>query len=220
MNTKLEIYIRQRSRQLNQSLAEICRLAGISRQTLYECWQGEKLPSLNTLSSLAWALQVHPMRLLHMVFEKTTLPREAPPYTQGDCSAFIRDVTHPDGDLVQAGARFHKVWALQNVGSLPWTDRFLSCQDDEVVVFTKSGEVLDLAPCLRPDLISIPVPETAPGDTVELGVTFTAPDAPGTMLSYWKMTWANGTHCFPEARGVWVKVTVVTPATAAGVTLD
>ncbi|EXJ09063.1 MULTISPECIES: NBR1-Ig-like domain-containing protein [Nitrincola] len=220
MNTKLEMYVRQRCRQLNQSLAEICRLAGISRQTLYECWQGEKQPSLNTLSSLAWALQVHPMRLLHMVFEKTTLQREAQTYTPGDCSAFIRDVTHPDGALILAGTRFKKIWALQNVGNTPWTNRFLRCLDDEVVVFTKSGDVLNLAPNLQPETTLIPVPDTNPGDIVELEVTFQAPNTPGTVLSYWKMSWPDGSLCFPESRGVWVKVTIITPATAAGLISD
>ena len=187
--------------------------AGISRPTLYECWGVKIYPSLATLGGLAIALEVHPLRLLELFYADrghesgSHRPRQA-----GDRSTFVCDLNYPDGSWVVAGSTFRKGWTLQNDGTVPWEGRCLTCQDEEVVVFSRQGEELVLAPCLSPAERSIPIPRTEPGETVNLEVEFTAPNDPATVLSYWKMTRADGTLCFPGMRGVWVKVVVVAPA--------
>lgn len=212
------LYIRQRAQNLGLSLVELCRRAGISRQSLYLLEQGggpARLPSLKLVVSLANALRVHPLKLLQLVLDASPAAIKVKDAPTVDRSAFVADVTLPDGVWVAPGQRVLKVWALQNAGRVAWEGRQLLCQDEEVVVYARSGQELLLAPPLMPDSPCISVPFTAPGETVELQMWFTAPDAPATVLSYWKMAFADGTPCFPDNRGVWVRLTVVEPVAAA-----
>ena len=213
----IDSYVRARTRELGLNQAELARRAQISRQTLHTlCQSGAKLPNLSTVVALAGVLEVHPMRLLHLLFDAASMHPRARRTNRGDRSAFVRDVTYADGELVLPGDRFTKTWELQNVGSVPWEDRFLECQDEELLVYQRSGQAMHLAPNLIPAAQRVPVPLTLPGEKVELSMQFTAPDAPATVLSYWKMTFAGGSFCFPPARGVWVKVRVSSLAHAAG----
>lgn len=119
MEQNLEQYIRQRCNSLRISLSEVCRQADISRQTLYECWSKEqKYPSLSTLVAISHVLKVHPLRLLQLVFQQQASP-DLSQVMLGDQSAFVADVTYPDGEQVVTGERFRKTWCLQNVGSVP-----------------------------------------------------------------------------------------------------
>lgn len=219
MTTTLDAYLAERMRSLEISQSELCRRAGISRQTLHTLnSMPHKLPSLPTVMAIAGALQVHPIRLLQIICDQQA---SSPNGTQarqlrGDRSAFVRDVSFPDGQLVLPGQRFVKTWELQNVGYMAWQGRLLRCMDEEVVVYSRSGEILRLAQPLQPAVLQVPVPDTQPGKTVQLSVEFTAPNSPGTVLSYWKMVFADGALCYPAARGVWVKV-LVTALAAAGV---
>ena len=215
MNETLAGYIRSRAKELGLSLREMCRLAKISPQTFYSL--SGRLPDLQTVVALADVLQVHPLRLLHLVFEAVPIkPQVASRHKRGDQSAFVRDVSIPDGALVLPGHRFTKTWELQNVGAVPWEGRYLQCMDEEIEVYnTRSGETLNVAHNLVPTTTRIAVPHTKPGKTVQLSVDFTAPKPPGTVLSYWKSVFADGSLCFPESEGVWVKVRVSTMTTGA-----
>ena len=101
-NSMLEKYIRERCRLLGLTLAELCREAGISRQTLYDCWAVDKYPSTATLVALSWVLKIHPLRLQELVFSEVMLPSESTDYTPGDRSAFVEDKTYADGEPVLA----------------------------------------------------------------------------------------------------------------------
>ncbi len=216
MSSELEDYIRLRARKQGFTLASLCKEAGITRQALYETWRPGRLPRLRTLVALASALEVHPLWLLKLVFaEQATSDTPLPAEPSRDASAFVADHGHSDGSPVTIGETFHKVWELQNVGHTTWNDRFLDCQDEELLVYTREGERLNLAPPLRPARWRVPIPTTAPGETVRVGVDLTAPDAPGAVFSYWKMAHADGSLCFPDKRGLWVKVRVVAPLGAA-----
>ncbi len=212
MHETLDIWMRQRARELGLNMSALCQQSGMGRQTLYDLARiPEKLPSMQTVVALADVLQVHPLRILHLVFDAVPIkPAVKRAQQQGDRSAFVRDVSAPDGALVLPGQRFTKTWELQNAGSVPWEGRFLQCMDEEVVVATRTGETLHLAHNLVPDQQRIPVPTTAPGATVQLSVDFTAPREPGTVLSYWKSVFPDGTLCFADSVGVWVKVRVST----------
>lgn len=216
MHSNIETFVRHRASKLGLSLAEVCRRTGISRQTLYDLGQvPNRLPALTTVVALAGVLEVHPMRLLQLMFDEVPMKRQVREGDAADRSAFVGDVTLPDGAPVLAGSRFLKTWELQNVGTVPWRDRFLVCLDEEVVVYTRDGESLRVASGLAPDCARVPVPETPPGEKTCLDVWFTAPDTPGTVLSYWKMAYADGSLCFPDSRGLWAKLRVITPAKAA-----
>ena len=217
--TTLDAYLAERLQSLEMSQSELCRRAGISRQTLHTLNSNpDKLPSLPTVLAIAGALQVHPIRLLQIICDQQASPLNGtkPRQRRGDRSAFVRDVSFPDGELVLPGQRFVKAWELQNVGQVAWQGRLLRCMDEDLVVYRRSGEILHLAQPLRPAALQVPVPDTQPGETVQLSVAFTAPNSPGTVLSYWKMVFADGALCYPAARGVWVKVLVTALAAAGG----
>jgi len=216
MTEEFEAYVANRCDQLGLSQKDLCTRAGVSRQTLHSMVRiGDHLPSLQTAISVAHALQVSPVGLLQLLCDRAERLRSrrgrgAHRRYTGDASAFVSDVDVPDGTLVLPGQTFIKTWELQNVGSMAWTDRTLKCMDEHVVVQTKAGEDLHIAQRLQPDTPWVPVPQTPPGATVRVSVRFTAPDAPGSVLSYWKLAHGDGTLCFPQARGVWVKVQVTT----------
>jgi transcriptional regulator with XRE-family HTH domain len=217
MPESLARYIRSRSNELDLSVSEVCRKAGVSRQTLYSLNQvPDRLPTLQTLVTLAEVLHVHPMRLLQLLFDEVPISTRAKKsHKRGDESAFVRDVSYPDGALVLPHQRFIKTWELQNTGQIAWENRFLLCQDEEVVVYTRTGETLVLAHNLVPSGKRVAMPFTVPGATVQLSVEFTAPGLPCTVLSYWKTVFEDGSFCFPESRGLWAKVRVSTMTTGA-----
>jgi hypothetical protein len=221
MTTKetLDGYIRKRCVVLGISRSDLSRLTGLSRQTLHSLADVPRtMPTLPTLISLADTLKVHPVRLVHLVFDDGVLPAQMQGrQRRNDNSVFVADVTFEDGALVVPNQRFTKTWELQNVGKVAWVGRYLQCMDEDVVVYTRSGEVLSLAHNLQPAHTRVPVPDTRPGELVRVSVDFTAPDPPGTVLSYWKSTFADGSLCFPQSRGLWVKVRVTSMALGAQV---
>ncbi len=217
MTETLDSYIRQRAETLGLSVLQLCKMASISRQTFYTLAQvPERLPQLQTIVSLAHVLQVHPLRLLHLVFDTLPLGWAAQQTgLRGDLSAFIADVTVPEGTIMLPKQRFTKTWELQNVGVVPWVGRVLKCADADLVVFKRDGELMQVANPPVPDEQVIEVPLTAPGETVRLSMDFTAPALPGTYLSYWKSYFADGTLCFPNSAGLQLKVQVMTVTTGA-----
>jgi transcriptional regulator with XRE-family HTH domain len=209
----LGTYIKRRANELQMSLAELSRRANISRQTIYAIANSDlkRLPDMQTLVDLAVCLRVHPLRLIQLVFDdyKLPTPLEKGHARRGDKSVFVGDVTHPDGDLVMANAVITKVWESQNVGTVPWEGRVLRCMDEELVVYSLSGERLRITEGLVPEEKEIPVPTTRPGETVRLAIRLRTPAIPGTYFSYWKTFFADGTQCFPKSVGLSVKVRVV-----------
>ncbi len=210
----LVAFIRQRARQKGLSVSDICKSAGRSRQTFYALSESrERLPDLETLIDFAIAIDVHPMRLVQLVFEDHhgAFCRRRERGLPSDVSQFVRDVTIPDGTMVMAGARFVKTWEVQNVGKTVWHDRFLKCMDEELVVMSADdGVELNVSPRLMPEVRCIPVPRTLPGGVAQLSVSFRAPSIPGTCVSYWKSVGAEGMLCFPDAVGLSVQVRVMT----------
>lgn len=187
----------------------------MSRQGLVKLLKlnGEK-SELITLIKLANAVEVHPFVLLRLIFDKYINKEFA---TTGaihlhDATGFISDVTIPDGMTIFANAVFVKTWQIQNVGSVAWTDRILVCVDEKIEFVRRATDFA--ATIAKRGLIptqgSIPIPETLPGQSVELSVQFTAPAYPGTQISYWKMVDNNGKFCFPESEGLSCVVKVIT----------
>jgi hypothetical protein len=216
MTESLDSYIRNRANALGLTVTEMCRLARISRQSFYALNDvPNKLPDLKTIISLADVLEVHPLRLLHLVFDRVPMHQAAARSARGDQSAFLADITFPDGALVLPNQTFTKVWELQNVGKVAWENRYLQCMDEEIVVTTRTGEIIELGQNLIPEAHRIAIPFTAAGDSVRISVNFTAPTQPMTVLSYWKATYHDERLCFPKSVGVWCKVRVTTLVSAA-----
>ena len=101
----------------------------------------------------------------------------AAPSTYCDWLMFVTDVTIPDGTNFAPGEVFTKIWPLKNRGTCAWTP-------DYDIVF-HSGSSMGGAEMQMPGYV-------APGQSVDVAVTFTAPSAPGHYIGYWLLRNASG----------------------------
>jgi hypothetical protein len=98
--------------------------------------------------------------------------------TYCDWVAFIKDVTIPDGTQLAPGEVFTKTWRLQNRGTCTWTP-------DYMLVYT-SGDLMGSTTAVR-----LPG-NVAPGQTVDVSVTLTAPASLGSHTGYWMLRNPSG----------------------------
>ncbi|MCZ2127075.1 MAG: hypothetical protein LC099_04785 [Anaerolineales bacterium] len=108
-----------------------------------------------------------------------TTPSAIPPTTTGtvkpnacDRAQFVADVTVPDGAPFALNTSFNKTWRLKNVGTCTWTNYS--------IIFV-SGEKMG-----GPDSALIPA-SVAPGQTVDVTLNLTSPNAAGTYRGYWML---------------------------------
>ena len=148
-----------------------------------------------------------------------TPPTATPTYTPGpapvtvppsacDKVQFIRDVTIPDGTVVQPGATFTKTWRLKNVGTCVW-------KKDTYQLVYFSGEQMG-----APASVAFSQ-DVAVGQTVDISVNMKAPATPGSYRGFWMFKNASGAHFGIGAQANkpwWVDIKVsgtpVTPGTA------
>ncbi len=90
----------------------------------------------------------------------TETPTSLPAVECTNNSAFVTDVTVPDGTAITAGQTFNKIWRVLNNGSCAWGNGY---------TFTYIGGDLMGASS------AIAVPNTPPGATADLLVPMTAP---------------------------------------------
>lgn len=127
-----------------------------------------------------------------------------------DRAQFISDVTVPDGTDFQPNASFTKTWRLKNIGTCTWSNYSLMFDTGE-----KMG---------GPDTALIPT-SVAPGQTVDITITLTAPSIAGRYRGYWKLKNNNGIPFgigSAATKSFWVEIdvtgTAVTPVTPTTVT--
>ncbi len=85
---------------------------------------------------------------------------------------FIRDVTVLDDTVMIAGDSFTKTWLVENSGDVTWGSGYK--------IVNIGGEAMTA-------VTSHPIPAARPGDQVEISVTLTVPQAPGTHFSDWRL---------------------------------
>jgi hypothetical protein len=121
-----------------------------------------------------------------------------------DNATYVADVTVPDDEVMGPGEIFEKVWRIRNTGTTTWsTDYTLTFID---------GELMG-----APNQVSLPN-EVSPGEEVEVSVEMSAPETPGSYISYWKMSNADGQlFGFGTAgnEAIWVKIQVQGQSAAA-----
>ncbi len=117
--------------------------------------------------------------LLSLVPAATVTATPAAALSTCDWAQFVADVTVPDGTTYTAGATFTKTWRLKNIGTCTWTTSY-------ALVFS-SGEKMG-----GPSSVNLPS-SVAPGQTVDLSLTLTAPSAAGHYIGYWMFKNAAGT---------------------------
>ena len=82
------------------------------------------------------------------------------------------DVNYKDNSAVAPGESFTKTWLIKNIGSCPWGEGYK-------LVFSYGEKMSGAAVPLTAAI--------APGQEVEVSVTFKAPDLAGTYFSSWTM---------------------------------
>jgi Ig-like domain from next to BRCA1 gene len=97
--------------------------------------------------------------------------------TYCDWVAFIKDVTIPDGTTLNPNETFTKTWRLKNIGTCTWTPNYL-------LVF-HSGTQMNGTSMQVPGYV-------APGQIIDVAVTFTAPATPGHYIGYWTLQNSSG----------------------------
>jgi hypothetical protein len=88
-----------------------------------------------------------------------------------DLAMFIKDVTIPDGTVLNPGETFTKTWRLKNIGTCTWAGYSL--------VFD-AGDAMN-GPA------SVAIGSVAPGQEVDVSVDLKAPDAAGSYRGYWRI---------------------------------
>ncbi len=86
---------------------------------------------------------------------------------------WLGDVTYPPDSTIPTGATFTKIWRARNIGSCTWTTGY-------ALVFT-GGNLTG-----SPPVVSLPA-VVAPGQTVDLAVTLSAPSVPGVYQGTWML---------------------------------
>ncbi len=121
-------------------------------------------------------------------------PRRHPPLPKVcmDNSAFVADVSVPDGTEFDPGTPFTKIWRLRNTGMCTWDLNY-------ELVFV-GGLKLGAADAVRlPQVVT-------PGQTVEISVPMVAPNEPGTYRGEWQMRNPNCQNRFGSLVYVLIKV--------------
>jgi hypothetical protein len=108
----------------------------------------------------------------------STPPPTATAVSYCDWVTFVKDVTISDGTKFAPGETFTKTWRLKNRGTCTWTA-------DYMLVFT-SGEPMGGTTALR-----LPG-NVAPGQSVDVSVTLTAPARRGHYIGYWMLRNPSG----------------------------
>ena len=119
-------------------------------------------------------------------------------------SAYVSDVTIPDGTVLTPGETFTKTWQFQNTGSCAW--------DEDFLLTYASGDDMDGVSTLTATAVAI-------GSSGSFSVELVAPETTGSYTSYWSLATADGT-AFGQA--VYVMITVsgstATPTSTATAT--
>jgi len=136
---------------------------------------------------------------------KTSVPPTATVFVPCDRASFVSDVSFPDNSELAPGTTFVKTWRIRNNGSCTWTSSY-------ALVFV-SGAAMSGPASLQFINAGATV---APGSTVDVSVTLTAPATPDTYRGDWKLRNAAGaTFGIGDNadKSFWVQIKVVSPKT-------
>lgn len=103
---------------------------------------------------------------------------------------YVTDVSIPDGQLIDPGSKFTKIWRIKNSGNCNWTPDFTFAFVDGDQM---SGQTVNL-----PRIVY-------PGDIVDVSVDMYAPYQPGSYTGNWQLKTPQG---YGIGSTIWVKITV------------
>jgi hypothetical protein len=132
-------------------------------------------------------------------FAGITVAADGCPALTFDNAAYVADVTIPDTALLATGQPLVKTWRLRNTGTSAWGAGY---------------QFVYVAGDQRGTPLAVDVPATAPGATVDLSTSLTAPAELGMRRGYWRLRNASGVYFGPT---IWVELNtaVMSPAITA-----
>ncbi len=117
------------------------------------------------------------------------LELETEPVNIEDATEFIRDVTIPDGQILYTGQEFVKIWEIRNSGNVEWKNRY----------FRRIGLHKGFGLIQSP--LRVKIPNTKPGEIIQISVKMKAPDVEGNPIAQLKMVDSEDRLCFPDRYG-------------------
>lgn len=214
----LQDFVQRRCRSLGMTQTELALRAGLTRAYLYRLLNGGvPNPGVLTLERLAQALAVSATALVRLFVDAghcrhSTMFRCISPDDPRDAMVFVADVTVPDHSAVLPGERFTKIWAIQNVGDVPWPHRHLVRLEQSLIVARRENNGA-LTPVLHSYLNSLEtmvvLPPVLPGQVHELAVDFVAPAENCSVASLWRLEHPDGRPCYGDKAFLQVIVTVI-----------
>lgn len=100
--------------------------------------------------------------------------------SSADQAVYVKDVTIPDGTVLDKGASFTKTWRLKNAGTTTWTTSYS-------LVFISGDKMGDTTSASLKNTV-------APGEEVDISVDLVASSSKGHYRGYWKMLNAAGQY--------------------------
>jgi HJR/Mrr/RecB family endonuclease len=130
---------------------------------------------------------------------RTSEPTETriPTAHVSDCvlaASFQADVTIPDDSRIEVGQTFTKTWRIRNTGTCDWGPGYH--------LTYINGDRMKGS-------ISVDVPETAPGESVDVSVVLVVPDSEGQYRGHWRLC-VNETEFFGDE--MYVQIVAYEPA--------
>jgi hypothetical protein len=114
-----------------------------------------------------------------------------------DNSAYVSDVTIPDGMIFYPGSSFTKTWLIKNTGTCTWNKSY-------VIAFVNGNAMNGETTALTAS--------TAPGEQIKVSVEMVAPSTAGTYIGYWKLKNEAGSSF---GQSVYVQIVVSTSASTS-----
>lgn len=108
----------------------------------------------------------------------TLYPATATPVSYCDWVTFVKDVTIPDATVWIQGTTLTKTWRLRNRGNCSWTTSY-------TLVFVSGAQMG------APTAVSLPK-NVNPGESIDLSITLTVPEATGHYVGYWMLRNTSG----------------------------
>jgi transcriptional regulator with XRE-family HTH domain len=184
------------------SLTGAATLFGVSKGHLSHVERGRDRPSVHLIEAYEQRFGANGLLWSAYAEARTfraprTAPAGAAPYPiPGDECRFVADVTVPDGTVLPPDFPFRKVWRLANAGSVPWRGRWLSR------VGSPFGHGIPWSPA------RVVIPDTAPGETVDIAVALRSQPMGGTAQVRWRMVDDDGHEFFPHPDRIGLLLTI------------
>ncbi|KKS07920.1 MAG: hypothetical protein A2418_03105 [Candidatus Brennerbacteria bacterium RIFOXYC1_FULL_41_11] len=142
----------------------------------------------------------NPTPTLDPVSPETEEPTESmTPMICENRGAFLADISVPDNTAFSTpGEIFIKTWRLKNTGTCTWTTGYtIVFQEGDIL----GGQSVNLSH------------DVAPGETIEVSVELTVPDASDTYQGWWCLADEAGMRFSSGGKGAyfWVKIVVALP---------